>query len=75
MKDNFDKYIIVGIVILFILYIANMADNNKEDKYKIENKKYTVCGENIYITNFTNNNELNGQALLDEIECLCKNKC
>lgn len=75
MKDNFDKCIIAGLIILFIIYIAKMSDNNNKNNYKIDNKEYMVCGKNIYITDFTYNNELNGQALMNEIECICQNKC
>ena len=55
MKDNFDKYIIAGIIILFILYIANIADNDNKDKYRIEQKEYKICGKNIYVTDYTYN--------------------
>jgi len=75
MKDNFDKYIIAGIIILFILYIANIADNDNKDKYRIEQKEYKICGKNIYVTDYTYNDELNVQALMNEIECICNNNC
>lgn len=76
MKNSTDKIIIFILIGLFVVYIGNSYKEKKEDKmYKILPQKYTVCNKSIYVTNFTYNNELDVQQLLNEIECLCKNNC
>lgn len=76
MKNSTDKIIIFILIGLFVVYIGNSYKEKKEDNmYKILPQKYTVCNKSIYVTNFTYNNELDVQQLLNEIECLCKNNC
>ena len=76
MKNNSDKIIIFILIGLFVIYIGNSYKEKKEDNmYKILPQKYTVCNKSIYVTNFTYNNELDVQQLLNEIECLCKDNC
>lgn len=76
MKNNSDKIIIFILIGLFVIYIGNSYKEKKEDNmYKILPQKYTVCNKSIYVTDFTYNNELDVQQLLNEIECLCKNNC
>ncbi len=76
MKNNSDKIIIFILIGLFVIYIGNSYKEKKENNmYKILPQKYTVCNKSIYVTDFTYNNELDVQQLLNEIECLCKNNC
>lgn len=76
MKNNSDKIIIFILIGLFVIYIGNSYKEEKENNmYKILPQKYTVCNNSIYVTDFTYNNELDVQQLLNEIECLCKNNC
>lgn len=76
MKNNSDKIIIFILIGLFVIYIGNSYKEKKENNmYKILPQKYTVCNNSIYVTDFTYNNELDVQQLLNEIECLCKNNC
>lgn len=76
MKNNSDKIIIFILIGLFLIYIGNSYKEKKENNmYKILPQKYTVCNKSIYVTDFTYNNELDVQQLLNEIECLCKNNC
>ena len=76
MKNNSDKLIIFILIGLFVIYIGNSYKEKKENNmYKILPQKYTVCNKSIYVTDFTYNNELDVQQLLNEIECLCKNNC
>ena len=75
MDNKFDKIIIGIIVGLFVLYIYYSNRSNNSDMYHIESKLYKVCNENIYITDYTYNNTLDVQEMLNEIECLCNNNC
>ncbi len=76
-KSKIDK-VIIGLLLCIILYnFYNNYKKKNEDKYYIERKKYTICGKDIYITDFTyqnyeNGNVLNSSELLSEIEYLCK---
>lgn len=74
MNNKIDKIIIEIIIALFIVYLYNVEKGNNENMYKIEPKAYKVCGEQIYITDFTYDNNLDSKALFDEIEYICKNQ-
>ncbi len=74
MNNKIDKIIIGIIIALFIVYLYNVEKGNNENMYKIEPKAYNVCGKQIYITDFTYDNNLDSEALFDEIEYICKNK-
>lgn len=77
MNQNFDKFFIIAIVILFGWYIFHLIDKNSENKYKviINKEPLNVCGKDIYITNHSYNDEILIYELIDEIECICKNQC
>lgn len=77
MKNNkFDKLIIIILICVCIyLFLSNL--NKKEDTYyHIDSLPHEICGEEIYITDFTseppNKKELNIKELLNEIEYICK---
>lgn len=74
MNNKIDKIIIGIIIALFIVYLYNVEKGNNENMYKIEPKAYKVCGKQIYITDFTYDNNLDSKALFDEIEYICKNQ-
>lgn len=74
MNNKIDKIIIGIIIALFIVYLYNVEKGNNENMYKIEPKAYNVCGKQIYITDFIYDNNLDSEALFDEIEYICKNK-
>jgi hypothetical protein len=74
MNNKIDKIIIGIIIALFIVYLYNVEKGNNENMYKIEPKAYNVCGKQIYITDFTYDNNLDSEALFDEIEYICKNQ-
>jgi hypothetical protein len=73
MNNKVDKIIIGVIIALFLVYFYNVEKENNENMYKIEPKAYNVCGKQIYITDFTYGNNLDSEALLNEIEYICKN--
>lgn len=73
MNNKIDKIIIGIIIALFIVYLYNVEKGNNENMYKIEPKAYNVCGKQIYITGFTYDNNLDSEALFNEIEYICKN--
>ena len=75
MNNKIDKIIIGFIIILFIVYFYNVEKDNKENMYKIDSESHMICGKQIYITDFTYDNNLNVKELFDEIECICKNEC
>lgn len=75
MNDRVDKIIIGVLIGLFVLYIYYNNKSNNSDMYHIDTKPYRVCNKNIYITDYTYNNTLNAQEMLNEIECLCNNNC
>ena len=74
MNNKVDKIIIGIIIALFLVYLYNVEKGNNENMYKIEPKAYNVCGKQIYITDFTYDNNLDNKALFDEIEYICKNQ-
>lgn len=71
MNNNFDKIIIFGIICLFGWYILSNIDKSNENKYIIEKANGRICGKEIYITDFTYNDELITEDLLEEIEYIC----
>lgn len=75
MNNKVDKIIIGIIIILFIVYFYNIEKDNNENMYKIDSDPHMICGKQIYITNFTYDNNLDSEELFDEIECICKNEC
>lgn len=55
-------------------YDYNVSKDN-DDKYSVilNDKKISVCGQEIYVTNYTYNDEILLDDLIDEIEYICQN--
>ena len=63
---------------IYISIYASKATNisnlyHKLTKYseRVNNEPYKICGENVYISNFTFNDEIIVDELIDEIEYIC----
>lgn len=65
------KNILIFVGIILFIWCLNKYTTSKEDNtytIKLNNEPYTICGKDIYISNFTYNNELNLSELIDSIE-------
>lgn len=74
MNDVFKSILIIGGIILFLIILdEDTTTKNNDDIYTIElnNEPYKICGENVYISNFTFNDEIIVDELIDEIEYIC----
>lgn len=74
MNETLKNILIIGGIILFVIILNEYTTaKDNDDIYTIElNKKsYEICGKNIYISNFTHNDEIIFSELIREIEYVC----
>ena len=66
---------IIGFIIIVLLINDYNVSKDNDDKYSVilNDKKISVCGQEIYITNYTYNDEILLDDLIDEIEYICQN--
>ena len=76
-KDsNSIKTIIIVILVIAILFVWNKNSNkiiNNDATYtiKLNNEPYSICGKEIYISNDSENNEINIDDIIENAEILC----
>ena len=74
MNETLKNILIIGGFILVVILLDEYATSKDEDDiYTIElnNEPYKICGEEIYISNNTNGDEIIVSQLIDEIEYVC----
>lgn len=73
MNDALKKTLIFGGIVLSVWWFNKYIIPKRDNIYTIElnSEPYTICGKDIYISNFTYNNELNLSELIDSIEYNC----
>lgn len=66
---------IIGFIIIVLLINDYNVSKDNDDKYSVilNDKKISVCGQEIYVTNYTYNDEILLDDLIDEIEYICQN--
>ena len=66
---------IIGFIIIVLLINDYNVSKDNDDKYSVilNDKKISVCGQEIYVTNYTYNDEILLGDLIDEIEYICQN--
>lgn len=77
MNDHLKTIIAIGAIIIFVLllnYYNTSKDNDNEYTVILDNNKINVCGEEIYITNYTYNDEILINDLIRELEYICQEK-
>ena len=62
------------VLILFCLLFITGCDDENTYKIELNNEPYTICGEDIYFSNFTDSNGLNIGAVIDEINDVCDDR-
>ena len=76
MNDNIKAILTIGGIIIIVLLLNNYntsKDDNNKYSVNLSNEKISVCGHEIYITDYTYNNEILLNNLIDEIEYICQN--
>ena len=76
MNDNIKAILTVGGVIIAIILLNSYINSKSEDNeysIKLNNEKMTICGQDIYITDYTYNDEILLDDLIEEIEYICNN--
>jgi len=75
MKNNrFDKVVIVILICICAYLVLSNLKQREESNYYIDPKPYKICGEEIYVTDYTYNSKLDVQSLFNEIELTCNTK-
>lgn len=77
MNDHLKTIIAIGAIIIFVLllnYYNTSKDNDNEYTVILDDNKINVCGEEIYITNYTYNDEILINDLIRELEYICQEK-
>lgn len=66
---------VVGFIIIVLLVTDYNTSKDNDNKYSVNlsNEKISVCGHEIYITDYTYNDEILLNNLIDEIEYICQN--
>lgn len=66
---------VIGFIIIVLLINDYNVSKDNDDKYSVilNDKKISVCGQEIYVTNYTYNDEILLDDLIDEIEYICQN--
>lgn len=76
MNNNF-KYLITILAIIAFLYFINYQEKRKseDDNYNVEvpKKVITVCGKELWITDFSYDDNIDIYSLISEIEYICEN--
>ena len=75
MNDNLKAIIVIGVIIIFVLllnYYNTSKDNDNEYTVNLDDNKINVCGKEIYITNYTYNDEILIDDLIRELEYICQ---
>ena len=75
MNDNLKAIIVIGAIIIFVLllnYYNTSKDSDNEYTVNLDDNKINVCGEEIYITNYTYNDEILIDDLIRELEYICQ---
>lgn len=76
MNDNIKAILTVGGVIIAIMLLNTYINSKSEDNeysIKLNNEKISACGQEIYITDYTYNDEILLDDLIEEIEYICNN--
>lgn len=74
MNNNaFEKVCIVGIILLFGWFLLSSIDSKKTDYYKVDlnNEPFEICGQQLYISNYSYENELNFDTIINVINEAC----
>lgn len=74
MNDTLKSILIIGGIILFVVFLNDYTTSkNNDNLYTIDlnNQPYEICGEKIYISNFTDGEEIIVDELISEIEYIC----
>lgn len=77
MNNHLKTIIAIGVIIIFVLllnYYNTSKDNDNEYTVILDDNKINVCGEEIYITNYTYNDEILIDDLIRELEYICQEK-
>lgn len=77
MNNHLKTIIAIGAIIIFVLllnYYNTSKDNDNEYIVILDDNKINVCGEEIYITNYTYNDEILIDDLIRELEYICQEK-
>ena len=66
---------IIGFIIIVLLINDYNVSKDNDDKYSVilNDKKISVCGQEIYVTNYIYNDEILLDDLINEIEYICQN--
>lgn len=76
MNDNIKAILTVGGIIIAIMLLNFYIDSkSKDNEYtiKLNNEQISVCGQDIHIANYTYNDEILLDNLIEEIEYICNN--
>ena len=71
-KLNFEKITIIILICVCAYLFLSKIKQREETHYYIDSKPYEICGEKIYVTDFTDSSGLNIRSLFNEIEYICK---
>ena len=76
MNDNIKAILTIGVIVIIVFLLNNYnTSKNNDSKYNVtlNNEKVSVCGHEIYITDYTYNDEILLDDLINEIEHICQN--
>ena len=64
-------------ILLFLLFFLTIGCAKRANEYRviINEEPVKICDKELYITNYSYNNEILIYELIDEINCICNNNC
>ena len=75
--DDKSKLVAIIVIIIAFFYFTNYQSKRKSEdnnyNVKLSKEVINVCGEEIWITNFSYDDNIDIYSLISEIEYICEN--